>query len=235
MADDAVHEFKLDGKQLVFLFMAVTVVAVVVFLCGVMVGRGVPVRRGDTVLTAGGVDPTADLPPIPSTVASSTGGASAASEEDLSYTERLETKVVSPDTLAEPEAPVTEPMPDAAAQPPVAAAEKPVASPAGSVAPPAAPGTRVPPADTGASAAGGASVPTGAGWSVQVASVKGRAAAEAMVKRLGSKGYTAFVRPGAPGMFRVRVGLFAGKPDADAIASKLEKVEQFKPWVVRER
>ena len=39
--DDAFHEIQLNGKQLVFLFMAATVVSVVIFLCGVLVGRGV--------------------------------------------------------------------------------------------------------------------------------------------------------------------------------------------------
>ena len=39
--DDGFHEIQLNGKQLVFLFMAVTVVSVVIFLCGVLVGRGV--------------------------------------------------------------------------------------------------------------------------------------------------------------------------------------------------
>ena len=38
MPDHEVHEIQLNGKQLVFLFMAATVVAVVIFLCGVMVG-----------------------------------------------------------------------------------------------------------------------------------------------------------------------------------------------------
>src|SRR4029077_13785900 len=39
--DDGFHEIQLSGKQLVFLFMATTIVAVVIFLCGVQVGRGV--------------------------------------------------------------------------------------------------------------------------------------------------------------------------------------------------
>ena len=39
--DDGFHEIQLSGKQLVFLFMATTVVSVVIFLCGVLVGRGV--------------------------------------------------------------------------------------------------------------------------------------------------------------------------------------------------
>ena len=39
--DDGFHEIQLSGKQLVFLFMATTVVSVVIFLCGVIVGRRV--------------------------------------------------------------------------------------------------------------------------------------------------------------------------------------------------
>ena len=73
-ADDGFHEIQLSGKQLVFLFMATTVVSVVIFLCGVLVGRGV---RGDTVRAdatppaASGATPTPvttkadDPPPAP--------------------------------------------------------------------------------------------------------------------------------------------------------------------------
>src|SRR5438552_6334223 len=43
--DDGFHEIQLNGKQLVFLFMAATVVSVVIFLCGVLVGRGVRSER----------------------------------------------------------------------------------------------------------------------------------------------------------------------------------------------
>src|SRR6185295_6498299 len=43
--EDGFHEIQLNGKQLVFLFMAATVVSVVIFLCGVLVGRGVRTER----------------------------------------------------------------------------------------------------------------------------------------------------------------------------------------------
>ncbi len=39
--DGAYYEVQLNNKQLVFFFMATLAIAVVVFLCGVMVGRGV--------------------------------------------------------------------------------------------------------------------------------------------------------------------------------------------------
>src|SRR5580765_7076089 len=43
--EDGFHEIQLNGKQLVFLFMAATVVSVVIFLGGVLVGRGVRAER----------------------------------------------------------------------------------------------------------------------------------------------------------------------------------------------
>ena len=46
MANSGQSEAAPSAKQLVFLAMMATVVAVVVFLCGVLVGRGVPLRRG---------------------------------------------------------------------------------------------------------------------------------------------------------------------------------------------
>jgi len=45
-AEDGFHEIQLSGKQLVFLFMATTVASVVIFLCGVLVGRGVAAEAG---------------------------------------------------------------------------------------------------------------------------------------------------------------------------------------------
>ena len=50
--EDGFHEIQLNGKQLIFLFMAATVVSVVIFLCGVMVGRGVRSGRGETTPSA---------------------------------------------------------------------------------------------------------------------------------------------------------------------------------------
>ena len=46
MTDDESRGVHLSDKQLVFVFMAGTVVAVVVFLFGVLVGRGVQQARG---------------------------------------------------------------------------------------------------------------------------------------------------------------------------------------------
>ena len=50
--DGAYYEVQLNNKQLVFFFMSTLAIAVVVFLCGVMVGRGVR----DATLTVPGTD-----------------------------------------------------------------------------------------------------------------------------------------------------------------------------------
>jgi DedD protein len=112
MADEAFHEIQLNGKQLVFLFMAATVVAVVIFLCGVMVGRGIRIDRGGEVAglsVEAATDPTArsgqsrEQGSAPPRVASSTPPS--ATDEDLSYPERLADPSSSPETLSEPSAP----------------------------------------------------------------------------------------------------------------------------------
>ena len=57
-----------------------------------------------------------------------------------------------------------------------------------------------------------------------------------IVKRLAGKGYPAYVvspAKGAASIFRVRVGKYKDRAEADTIAAKLQKEEQFKPWIVR--
>ena len=57
-----------------------------------------------------------------------------------------------------------------------------------------------------------------------------------IVKRLAGKGYPAYVvapAKGAPPVFRVRVGKYKDRGEADTVAARLQKEEQFKPWIVR--
>src|SRR5256885_16036551 len=96
MADEGLHEIQLNGKQLVFLFMASTVVAVVIFLCGVMVGRGVRAQRPADAIEASVdavTDPTATIQPAPASaplIASIPSNAPVAANETLTYPNRLE-------------------------------------------------------------------------------------------------------------------------------------------------
>ena len=215
--DDGFHEIQLNGKQLVFLFMAATVVSVVIFLCGVLVGRGVRAERAviDASATNAAVETTPQQPattPAPASAGSDpTAAAPPPAAEDLSYFDRLE-KQKPP---AEPLKSTSWKAPDANAKSPAAAKQ-------------AAP-------DVSASAPA-ASEPGGQGFAVQIAALNVRGEAEAIAKRLTSKGYAAYVlapADGTPSVYRVRVGKFSTRREADAVAAKLQKEEQFKPWVTR--
>ncbi|MEO8679430.1 MAG: SPOR domain-containing protein [Vicinamibacterales bacterium] len=247
--DEAFREIQLDGKHLVFLFMAVTVLAVVIFLCGVLVGRGVRAERG---LPAEGTDAAAAAAVTsgaePAAAPSAAAGAGASSTpitagEKLGYAERLSGSTPAAEQLQR-----AEPPPPADEEPKVSAATKPGATkveaakpeptppPARAVptAKVSAPAPAAPAAAAVASASGGE--PSGTGFAIQVAALRERAEADAIVKRLAGKGYPAYVlvpAKGAPSVFRVRVGKFKDRREADAMAARLQKEEQFKPWVVR--
>jgi DedD protein len=216
MQDDAFHEIQLNGKQLVFLFMAATVVSVVIFLCGVLVGRGVrsaraageeAVAMSDALTTPAPAVSSTETPapgPVVSPEADPRTAAAPPEVDDLSYFSRLED-----------ERPTVEDL-------------KPVAKPKPAAAPPA---PRQP-----APAAQAAQAPSAGEWAVQVAALNVRSEAEAVAKRLAAKGYAAYVVTpgnGTPSVFRVRIGPFNTRREADTMAVRLEKEEQFKPWVTR--
>jgi cell division septation protein DedD len=78
--------------------------------------------------------------------------------------------------------------------------------------------------------------PAAGEFAVQVAAPKDRGSAEAIARRLVGKGYSAYVlEPGAgsasPIYYRVRVGPFKTRRDADETRRRLEKEEQFKPFI----
>src|SRR5688572_12148397 len=94
--DDGFHEIQLNGKQLIFLFMAVTVVSVVIFLFGVLVGRGV--REGAEPADNAALQVAPDSPPPQAAADSAAPTPAGTSEaqvpaappaEELSYAERL--------------------------------------------------------------------------------------------------------------------------------------------------
>ncbi|MGQ0734236.1 MAG: SPOR domain-containing protein [Acidobacteriota bacterium] len=215
--DEGFHEIQLNGKQLVFLFIAVTVVSVVIFLCGVLVGRGLPSDRlAAEELTSDLVPPAPDPPALSVTTGSA---APATAGEDLSYPSRLVNAEPSKDQLPAAPAPRVEtvtPAPQAEAAAPAAASPPPPVPAPAQPAPAAAP-------------------PAGSGFVIQVAALRQRQEADVMVRRLEEKGYPAFVvapDAGAPAVFRVRVGKFKDRREAESVATRLQKEEQFKPWIV---
>jgi cell division septation protein DedD len=72
-------------------------------------------------------------------------------------------------------------------------------------------------------------------FAVQVAALNTRGEADAIAKRLSSKGYAAYVQvpSGTASVFRVRVGSYKTRREAEAVATKLQKEERVKPWVTR--
>jgi cell division septation protein DedD len=215
LQDEGFHEIQLNGKQLVFLFMAATVVSVVIFLLGVFVGRGVRAERGTVADSATASTAAAETSPTPQPATAVPVAPPAGSDptavappkeaaEDLSYFKRLD--------KATPAAEKLKPAPK----------ENKVDRPA----------LEAPPAPAPASA----NEPTGQGYVVQIAALNVRSDAEAIAKRLSNKGYAAYVvapPDGTPAVYRVRVGKFPTKREADSVAAKLQKEEQFKPWVTR--
>jgi cell division septation protein DedD len=87
MASRAASDTPQRGKQIVFLFMAATVVSVVVFLCGVLVGRGTPAADQSSGPTDG--FSIYELPPATLTTPSTNPSAGAAVSDDLTYPQRL--------------------------------------------------------------------------------------------------------------------------------------------------
>ena len=105
--DDGFHEIQLSGKQLVFLFMATTVISVVIFLCGVLVGRQV---RAEEISAAVGLVASAEeaAPATDGLVPEQIDPPATPPEGDLRYRARLEGGG-SPETL-KPRVEETEPV-----------------------------------------------------------------------------------------------------------------------------
>jgi cell division septation protein DedD len=239
-ADEGFHEIQLSGKQLVFLFMATTVVSVVIFLCGVLVGRGV---KGDTLTAAEAT--TASAQPSPSSVTPATVPADAppavdppaGSKDRVTYPNRLESATpVAEDLKAPPEGKegkegkeAKDAKKEPKSDPPPPAAERPQPRPVD--APPAQT-----PKPAGTTATPGPGARPGA-WAVQVVALSDRSAANAVVQRLNGKGYPAFVLSPQAGAavqhYKVQVGRYPDRSEAEQIKTRLKKEEQFEPIIVR--
>jgi DedD protein len=210
--DDGFHEIHLSGKQLVFLFMATTVVSVVIFLCGVLVGRGVRAQQeaGPDSAIAGAVAPTEMETPVSDTGPPAAEPPSPPDEGELSYKRRLESETPTPEVLQKPEP------------------ERPRAPSRREPAPPPAPAAAAADRTAGSARPGT--------WVVQVHALRDREVASQLVRRLAGKGYPAFlVAPasGAPAIYRVQVGRFTDRAEAENVVLRLKKEEQFNSWVTR--
>ena len=204
MTDREFHEIQLSGKQLVFLFISLVVLAVVTFLLGVAVGKGV---RGDmmdapTSAAAATESVVPEEPPVQPA-------------QELGYHDLLAGAGTPPATTGPP------PTPPAENTPPPTPTPTPVPEPI-----PAAANTPPPPAAPAAT--GDAFLQFGAYSRRQAADSQ-----VAALKKLNVAAFVLVPSASSPDrLFRVRTGPYATTADAEAAKVRLVR-EGFKPQVVR--
>ncbi|MEZ5317618.1 MAG: SPOR domain-containing protein [Vicinamibacterales bacterium] len=232
MSDQDYREIQLSGKQLVFVFGCALGLAVVVFLLGVYVGRGVadPMAvsasagtTGSTVVPVAEPDPsTANLEPDYHD-ALKTGGAGGAGGQTPPASGATSTPPAATPAPAESTPPPTPPATSEGARNPST----------GEVPPITPPNT---PAPKAAASAGQPDPPRPAtgGFDVQVGAYNSKANVDALVKRLKDRGFAAYVVPGQPGQpsFIVRVGPYGTRADAEKAAATIGQQERNKPSVI---
>jgi DedD protein len=235
MADQNIREIQLSGKQLVFLFMASVVVAVAIFLLGVSVGRGVrDSTSGAPVVEASAAAGATDTAAAPAAMPPKTE----LTPQDQAFAKNLQqggsTQASAPSASAS--APATPPTTEAPeVSEPETTAKTPAATPPPSSTPSAATPAPAPPKTAEPASAPKTSMPapSSSGWALQVNAFRSRENADKEVAQLKTKGYPAFVAPGqAGGLFRVRVGPYAQRADADRVAARMRQ-EGMKPSVTR--
>jgi cell division septation protein DedD len=213
-----------SAKQLVFLAIMATVVAVIVFLCGVLVGRGVPLRRAQEA-TASDVFPggSAQIAGGESESPVAEGGDTSSALADLSYFERLN----GTDPVQEADGLQQE-------DPAESAAEGTVIG--GTSAAYTVPETAAPPAASSAVAEVDPE-PTAPTFVLQVTALRERDQADLVADGLVASGYPAFVVDPADDapvvVFRVRVGPYEDRAEAEAAGRRLEAEERLRPWVIQ--
>jgi DedD protein len=256
--DDGFHEIQLNGKQLVFLGMATTLVSVVIFLCGVLVGRGV--KPLDTVAQAaspqafetpvaspvapGAIATPAPAPPAAPAPSGGDGTAAAAAADSGSAGDTEPTPLGD-----DPDPPAPAPASDLAAapakppavepktpkvEPREAAKPKPAPVQASAASAPVAPA----PKPTPAPAAVATAAPAGAGGAiaVQVGAFATRKEADALAKKLSGRGYAVYVMnplDDGKNVYRVRVGNYSTADEAQRVSARLTQQEKLKPWITR--
>ncbi len=229
-------EVSLDGRQVFFLFFGGAVVACLVFVLGVMVGKRLEGRErvARVAATSAAVDPLAALDELgadekadghaeelvfPSAL---TTAGDKARQRPLGPADILPARSYAPDGIAvilasHKAAAATFKMPDPAAEP-SASSGKPAAEPAAAA--PAQP-----------------TAPTTPKFTLQISSFQERAEADALVSRLTAAGYKPFVVmsdvPDRGIFFRVRLGAFPTRDEALVAKQDFEDKQHIIAYVTR--
>lgn len=239
------YNIPVSSKQLIVYFVFLVIALSAAFLAGVMVGRNVDASPEPTVRDI-------QEPGLPEEPAASP------TPDALTYGSTLQSEKVEGLAPSAASAPMSSPRaaavapavpaPVSKATPPVTTAARPTPTPARSPvavakapekatpkpAPKATPKPTAPPKATPKATPAPKSAPAPINrLTIQVGAFKERSAAEAIVKRLKGKGYSAYLVPVSEGLFNVRVGSFTDREDAERVLAKLETQEKFKPFIVK--
>jgi cell division septation protein DedD len=239
-------EVSLDSRQLFFLFFGGTVVACLVFVLGVMVGKRLEGRErvAHKAATSAQVDPLAALDELGADEQADEKG------EDLAFASAL----AEPASGAKRTAPVDPPSPGRSLQPDgvgaivqtaraVAAALAAAQTLATAAEPdkpsdkPSSPSDK-PSSDKPASDKDKAKHDGKKGkFTLQISSFQERAEADALLARLGAGGYKPYIVTSNVAdkgiFFRVRIGEFGSKSDAQDAKSDFEKKEHLLAYVTK--
>jgi cell division septation protein DedD len=218
-------EVSLDGRQVFFLFFGGAIVACLVFVLGVMVGKRLESRErvARRAVTSAAVDPLAALDELG---ADERGGDDLAFPVALAGDEKARARALAADDLPAPRslAPEAGGTVTSAAR---AAAARIAAAAAQPDPPPAArPETAAP-----------AAAPAEKRFTLQISSFQERAEADALSAKLTSAGYKPFIVmsdvPDRGIFFRVRIGEYATRDEALAAKETFEDKEHIIAYVTR--
>lgn len=201
--EDGFHEIQFSLKQLVFLFMLTTVVLVLTFLSGVLVGRAVETEDqlpDEAVVTT-------DKTPDPADLSEPTPSQPLGAHDDL---QRDKAAAVKPPETPDPTPPPPDPVPETTEPEqkpePKTEPQKPESKPAAGVPTSGRPGT----------------------WFLQLSALRNQDAAADMVRELAAKGYPAYLQePQGDALYRVRIGRYRDRAEADRVAARLKRQENF--------
>ncbi len=233
------YNIPVSSKQLIVYFVFLVIALSAAFLAGVMVGRNVDSSPEPTVRDIEDripEEPQASPTPDPLTYGSTLQGDKI---EGLTPGAGVSPALPTPPVKASPRTTAVVPR-ETARETPVAVrsspaatsvSPSPVSTPRAGVKPSATPRPTASPRPTAPSARASATPLTR--LTIQVGAFRERTAAEAIVKRLKGKGYSAYLVPVTEGLFNVRVGSFTLREDAERILAKLETQEKFKPFIVK--
>lgn len=250
------HEFRFGTRELIALGGVSCLIAGLVFAAGVVVGR--ETTRGKTHVEAGRDARRSDADGLrPGETAVKTAATRA--EEKVTFYRTLtaptqDVPQIGKPTIEERLVPKDDPAPAAALEPvPEPSRAAPASPPAAPEPPRAAPERRTPkapeaaapvratrpapaatrPAPPQLAAASAAASPDA--WTVQVSAFRSRVLAEELRARLAARGFEAYVFPsitedGRP-RYRVRVGTYVARSDAERVAGELRSERGLNPLV----